>query len=580
MLARRTHEAPHGSPAVGRPFFGPTRASAQCNEWIPGQFTAPHPSVTATATYKGQLIFGSYYDGGLEQWDCLTTPTPFRGVVFYGSTRALNAYKYPAPSGVDELIVGGLGLNYTSGGPVDNILRWRESPSGVPAPSWLTMGAGLDAQVNAIERFGGAIYAGGSFLHSGATAVNHIARWNEGTGLWERLGTGLNGDVDALRVYNGSLYVGGGFTTAGGVATGGLARWNGTSWSAVGGTFTGTVWTLEVFNGELFVGGSFTTDPNSPNLVHWNGSTFGPTQGTNGTVGSMVVGDAFVPGVGTVQRLYVSGSFDQMWAGGQRGLPLNHVFYYYDGWSYQVLSGVNVGGHLGFYNGELQVIGPSTAYDGAGNPISAVSWFRYSDSGAPWFAQQPLDMTVNSGGAAYFSAPAANGYGGLTQRWYHNNQALNDGPSGTGSIYSGTNTSTLNISNVSNLDVGNYYQVTSNTCGSATSNNGALSLPPATGVGPETELATRFEGIAPNPANGACDLTFSLARESRVRAEIDDVEGRRIVTFELGDLSPGRHQVAWDGRDRHGAAPRGGLYFVRLDASGRPIGTRRLIMTR
>src|SRR5262249_4131009 len=85
--------------------------------------------------------------------------------------------------------------------PGQNIARWN----GV---SWEQVGAGFDffaSNVYALAVFddgnGPKLYAGGQFTTSGATTVNHIARWNGST--WEALGSGITGfEVDALATFD------------------------------------------------------------------------------------------------------------------------------------------------------------------------------------------------------------------------------------------------------------------------------------------------------------------------------------------------------------------------------------------
>ena len=103
----------------------------------------------------------------------------------------------------------------------------------------LFVSAGNDGTgtVRAIERFNNQVYAAGDFTTSGATTVNHIARFNETTKLWESVG-GADGTIYSLKVYNGALYAGGSMTTVGGVVTGGFARYNGTSWSNAWSSFS------------------------------------------------------------------------------------------------------------------------------------------------------------------------------------------------------------------------------------------------------------------------------------------------------------------------------------------------------
>jgi hypothetical protein len=66
----------------------------------------------------------------------------------------------------------------------------------------------------------------------------------------------------------------------------------------------------------------------------------------------------------------------------------------------------------------------------------------------------------------------------------------------------------------------------------------------------------------PNPTVGACTFDVLLPEGSDVDVTILDVSGRVVRSLAPGTLPAGRQQVAWDGRDRSGAAVPAGLYFA------------------
>jgi flagellar hook assembly protein FlgD len=51
-----------------------------------------------------------------------------------------------------------------------------------------------------------------------------------------------------------------------------------------------------------------------------------------------------------------------------------------------------------------------------------------------------------------------------------------------------------------------------------------------------------------------------------VRLDIFDVAGRLVRQLVGGELPPGDHEAAWDGRDGRGARLASGIYLVRLEA--------------
>lgn len=235
-----------------------------------------------------------------------------------------------------------------------------ETPPGIGFP-------GLDARVDVLGLYGGALYAGGEFLTAGGDSVFHVASWNGSS--WSPLGEGVIDDpgvvrgaddlgaVAALVEHDGRLVVGGRFDTAGGMPAGNIARWDGSAWSTysqggpngpintmlangadlvVGGDYTviggansrdigafdGTSWrgfgvgigsvlsddevnALTVYNGQLVVGGTFATagDTLANNVARWTGTRWAPL--ADGLDGSVLSLAVYD------DRLYASGLFDQ-----------------------------------------------------------------------------------------------------------------------------------------------------------------------------------------------------------------------------------------------------------------------------
>jgi flagellar hook assembly protein FlgD len=73
----------------------------------------------------------------------------------------------------------------------------------------------------------------------------------------------------------------------------------------------------------------------------------------------------------------------------------------------------------------------------------------------------------------------------------------------------------------------------------------------------------------PNPFD-AFGTRFSFALlgsdPADVKIDIYTVSGRRLNTLLHPDLSPGYHQLAWDGNDAEGSALANGVYLYRLSA--------------
>lgn len=204
------------------------------------------------------------------------------------------------------------------------------------ARTWSALGAGFDGAVQALTVLAdGSLLAAGWFVHSGATAVSGVARWDGSA--WLPLGGGLLGGANAAAVLpNGDLVVGGQFSTAGGVPAANIARWDGSAWSTLGSGLTGIPsyappmpmpWPLPFgpavthlgvrSNGDLIVAGLFADAGGIPavGLARWNGtwSSLTGTSPVRCTALQVLANDDVVIGVDAFGGNYQA----QRWNGSQ-----------------------------------------------------------------------------------------------------------------------------------------------------------------------------------------------------------------------------------------------------------------------
>jgi FlgD Ig-like domain/FG-GAP-like repeat/FG-GAP repeat len=92
----------------------------------------------------------------------------------------------------------------------------------------------------------------------------------------------------------------------------------------------------------------------------------------------------------------------------------------------------------------------------------------------------------------------------------------------------------------------------------------------ATGVTPIAASPGSLELAAPwpSPARDQVHVALSLPRGGDTRVSVRDLQGRLVRTLASGELTAGRHELTWDGRDAHGQTCAAGLYFVELVAGG------------
>jgi hypothetical protein len=100
-------------------------------------------------------------------------------------------------------------------------------------------------------------------------------------------------------------------------------------------------------------------------------------------------------------------------------------------------------------------------------------------------------------------------------------------------------------------------------------------LPLAVGP-PPAPLRLALSAPVPNPSRGPAKLTLELPRATRVEVAVYDVVGRRVRVLLEGPMEPGRHDLAWDGRDARGGRAARGVYFVSARAPSEVV-TRRLV---
>ena len=92
-------------------------------------------------------------------------------------------------------------------------------------------------------------------------------------------------------------------------------------------------------------------------------------------------------------------------------------------------------------------------------------------------------------------------------------------------------------------------------------------------------VATGFGPVFPNPFSGDLNVSFALARETRVTLTVFDLAGRVVRHLEDASRPAGSHRVSWDGRSDAGLHAPAGMYVVRLKA-GEIDQTRRVQLIR
>lgn len=202
-----------------------------------GGVTGVEAVIRALAVYKGELYAGGTFTSAngvsvstVAKWNGTTWISLGNFTSYWGDPK-VNAM---VVFGTDLYVAGRFGGIGALGAV--NVAKWNGS-------AWSALGAsGLGSTVTdevfALATYGStpALYAGGTFLASGTTTLNHLAKWTGSK--WTAVGGGLGPatsamGVSALASFNGSLYVGGLFNSAGPTSVNGIAgvaRWDGRNW--------------------------------------------------------------------------------------------------------------------------------------------------------------------------------------------------------------------------------------------------------------------------------------------------------------------------------------------------------------
>ncbi|MCK5051229.1 MAG: T9SS type A sorting domain-containing protein [Candidatus Cloacimonetes bacterium] len=75
-----------------------------------------------------------------------------------------------------------------------------------------------------------------------------------------------------------------------------------------------------------------------------------------------------------------------------------------------------------------------------------------------------------------------------------------------------------------------------------------------------TDLSQNF----PNPFNPITTINYSLVNAGRVKIEIFNIKGRKILTLVDGYKDIGFHHTVWNGKDHNGKSVASGLYFYNM----------------
>ena len=68
----------------------------------------------------------------------------------------------------------------------------------------------------------------------------------------------------------------------------------------------------------------------------------------------------------------------------------------------------------------------------------------------------------------------------------------------------------------------------------------------------------------PNPFNPSTTIPLELPKESYVEIAIFNLLGEKIAVLAKEVISPGYHNIKWNGTNQYGSAVSSGIYFARI----------------
>jgi hypothetical protein len=124
---------------------------------------------------------------------------------------------------------------------------------------------------------------------------------------------------------------------------------------------------------------------------------------------------------------------------------------------------------------------------------------------------------------------------------------------------------------------GHYYKVSAVDHHDNQSGFALLTPAAVTGADPSLPVSTYLDQNFPNPFNPSTTISFGLDTRSEVALRIYDSSGALVRALVAGERPAGAHVANWDGRDDAGRAVATGIYYCRLDAGGKML-TRKMLL--
>lgn len=329
--------------------------------------------------------------------------------------------------------------------------------------NWSQFPVGVDGPVRALSIGGTSQFMAGEFQTAGGLASESVALYQRGG--WFGYSTGVPDVVYDFDTFQGRLVVGGERFVSGVGLRGVMSEWTGSQWNMLGAsTLAGPVRAIEVVGDALFAGGEVVGSGSPTGFLanydqgQWSsGPLLSPVNALAKYNGRLIVaGGANIPSTFERRHIAIASGFGGL-------VPLGPML---DG----DVRSLYVSGNTVYFGGEFS----SDAETGQ----ACANFGSFTITGiGPTIFDQP--DPVSCGGATVVLSAAASGTGAVTYWWFRNGVYLQDGPTATGSVISGSHSSLMVITGADRDDAGMYGVAVSDQCDSLLSNEVRVSICPA-----------------------------------------------------------------------------------------------------
>jgi FlgD Ig-like domain len=82
----------------------------------------------------------------------------------------------------------------------------------------------------------------------------------------------------------------------------------------------------------------------------------------------------------------------------------------------------------------------------------------------------------------------------------------------------------------------------------------------------------------PNPFNPSTTIAFSIQNDSKIDLSIFNIKGQKIKSLAQNDFAKGSHSIIWNGDDDSGKPVSSGIYYYKLNVSGRTEAVKKCLL--